>query len=68
MDSLVDWRAACPYCGESIDLLIDPTNIGVSYIEDCSVCCRPISILVFGSCDEYDVWSVDAVELRSENE
>jgi hypothetical protein len=37
---------ACPYCGESIDILIDPSVEAQHYIEDCQVCCRPISIAV----------------------
>ena len=36
----------CPYCGESITILIDPEDIGQEYIEDCQVCCRPISFSV----------------------
>ncbi|CAA0100902.1 CPXCG motif-containing cysteine-rich protein [Zhongshania aliphaticivorans] len=34
----------CPYCGESIELLIDASGGDDEYIEDCEVCCRPISI------------------------
>ncbi|MEE4250930.1 MAG: CPXCG motif-containing cysteine-rich protein [Alcanivoracaceae bacterium] len=37
----------CPYCGESIELLIDCSVEQQSYIEDCSVCCSPINISVF---------------------
>ena len=36
----------CPYCGESIDVLIDNPADEQRYIEDCQVCCRPISIAV----------------------
>ena len=36
----------CPYCGESIDLLIDASIHSQEYIEDCSVCCRPIQVSV----------------------
>ena len=32
----------CPYCGESIEVLLDPEDVGLDYIEDCQVCCRPI--------------------------
>lgn len=37
----------CPYCGESIELLIDCSVEQQSYIEDCSVCCSPINVSVF---------------------
>jgi hypothetical protein len=34
----------CPHCGEPIDTYPDPGGgEDQSYIEDCSVCCRPIS-------------------------
>ncbi|MEQ1738877.1 MAG: CPXCG motif-containing cysteine-rich protein [Methyloglobulus sp.] len=32
----------CPYCGESIDVLVDDSSGEQSYYEDCSVCCVPI--------------------------
>jgi hypothetical protein len=37
----------CPYCGESIEIWID-TGGGEAqrYVEDCSVCCRPIEISI----------------------
>ena len=34
----------CPYCGETIELLVDCSVPAQSYIEDCEVCCRPIDI------------------------
>ena len=36
----------CPYCGESIELLIDTSVAQQQYIEDCQVCCRPITLNV----------------------
>ena len=39
-------RVSCPYCGESITLVIDCSVEEQSYIEDCFVCCRPINIAV----------------------
>lgn len=33
----------CPYCGEALDVLIDHQEAGQQYIEDCQVCCRPIT-------------------------
>jgi len=33
----------CPYCGESIDIVIDCSIPDQDYIEDCQVCCRPIN-------------------------
>ena len=36
----------CPYCGEPITLTIDASAGGQTYIEDCAVCCRPITVIV----------------------
>ena len=36
----------CPYCGESIRILIDASIPEQRYIEDCQVCCRPITLTV----------------------
>ncbi len=34
----------CPYCGENIEVLIDCSVPEQSYIEDCAVCCHPITL------------------------
>lgn len=36
----------CPYCGEEITILVDPSAVPQEYIEDCQVCCHPIEIVV----------------------
>jgi hypothetical protein len=36
----------CPYCGEYVDLLIEPSSDEQRYVEDCPVCCRPMSVTV----------------------
>lgn len=37
-------EVACPYCGETITLLLDLSVESQSYIEDCSVCCQPMAV------------------------
>ena len=32
----------CPYCGEGNALVVDCTVETQEYIEDCTVCCRPM--------------------------
>ena len=46
MNELVEQSVTCPYCGESIDVLIDQSELQQNYIEDCQVCCRPINFVV----------------------
>ncbi len=36
----------CPYCGEPIELVIDWTEPAQQYIEDCFVCCRPMTVSI----------------------
>jgi len=36
----------CPYCGESIEIVVDCSVESQSYIEDCQVCCRPMNLVV----------------------
>ena len=49
----------CPYCGERIEILIDCSVPRQSYIEDCSVCCKPISL---------DVSTEDGIEVVARRE
>lgn len=44
---LHETRIGCPYCGETIEVLLDASLPEQSYIEDCQVCCRPIEFLVW---------------------
>ena len=43
MNQLTEKSISCPYCGETIEVLIDVADIDEQYIEDCQVCCKPIS-------------------------
>jgi hypothetical protein len=53
----------CPYCWEQIEVLVDCSIKRQEYVEDCSVCCRPITISVVSSHGE-----VTSIEARSEDE
>ena len=37
-------EVSCPYCGEAITLLLDLSVESQTYIEDCSVCCQPMTV------------------------
>jgi len=49
MNQLTEKSISCPYCGETIEVLLDPADVQQSYIEDC---CKPINFLVFTDVDE----------------
>ena len=39
--------ASCPYCGEEVEILLDPGGgTEQRYVEDCEVCCRPWTVTV----------------------
>ncbi|WP_226665118.1 CPXCG motif-containing cysteine-rich protein [Microbulbifer aggregans] len=63
MDKVEEFSDQCPYCGETILLLIDTSAGTQHYIEDCAVCCRPIQVLV--SVDMEGDWQV---QLKHESE
>ena len=46
MHEVAEQSVDCPYCGESIGLLIDLSVPQQNYVEDCQVCCRPIIVNV----------------------
>lgn len=37
---------ACPYCAQVVEVLVDPSVPAQEYVEDCEVCCRPITLTV----------------------
>lgn len=37
----------CPFCGECFEIALDPSQ-QASMIQDCDICCRPISLTILG--------------------
>ena len=60
---LVEREITCPYCWEEIEIGVDSSVAVQEYVEDCSVCCRPI--LLRCVCEDAEVIEVTA---RAENE
>lgn len=42
--AVIEHPFTCPYCWESITMLLDLTVEDQNYVEDCEVCCNPISV------------------------
>ncbi|MAM71773.1 MAG: hypothetical protein CMP91_11600 [Gammaproteobacteria bacterium] len=63
METLIEKNISCPYCGESITVLIDRQESGQQYIEDCQVCCKPIVFEVME-----DISGQLSVSVHDENE
>ena len=46
-EGLSETRVTCPACWEEIPLTIDLSAGSQTYSEDCSVCCRPMTVRVW---------------------
>ncbi|HET7797995.1 CPXCG motif-containing cysteine-rich protein [Nevskia sp.] len=62
--ALTEAEVTCPACWEIIELTIDLSAGSQTYSEDCSVCCRPMTVRVWVS-DDGDEHTVD---VEAENE
>ncbi|HMP91164.1 MAG TPA: CPXCG motif-containing cysteine-rich protein [Kiritimatiellia bacterium] len=63
MDRLQNANVQCPYCWEQIEITVDVSQNQQEYVEDCTVCCRPMLIRVTAESGEL----VD-VHVQMENE
>lgn len=64
-DGTVDTEAmvVCPYCGEPVDIALDPAGgTDQRYEEDCEVCCQPWEVHVAYSRDGHAAVTVTALE------
>ena len=53
-----DVSVSCPVCGEPFAIQVDTTGGSYETIEDCAVCCRPISIMI--QCRPGEILSLSA--------
>ncbi|MFT5171166.1 MAG: hypothetical protein ACI9BD_000938 [Candidatus Marinamargulisbacteria bacterium] len=60
-NELVSRDTQCPYCWETFEVLIDCSVSPQTYIEDCEVCCRPITFNV-------TIYSNGDIDLATTNE
>lgn len=49
MEPLAEASVSCPYCGELIVILLDCSIPEQEYIEDCQVCCNPMTVALLCS-------------------
>jgi len=46
MELIMQTDITCPYCGETFVREVDTSQSEQTLIEDCSVCCRPITLTI----------------------
>ena len=52
----------CPYCWEEISMLLDLSVDEQNYVEDCEVCCRPMTIFYTAENSELTDFAANAME------
>ena len=53
----------CPYCWQTVEITIDLSAGDQTYVEDCSVCCRPM-VIAF----QTDGEALGALEVTAESD
>ncbi|MCH9661652.1 MAG: CPXCG motif-containing cysteine-rich protein [Bacteroidetes bacterium] len=51
----------CPYCWESISMLLDP-SVRATYVEDCEICCNPIEVTAAFKDNELSIFKAKSIE------
>lgn len=46
MDALLEIAYTCPVCWQTIETVVAPSELPLETIEDCRVCCHPVSIRI----------------------
>ncbi|UJF18292.1 CPXCG motif-containing cysteine-rich protein [Vibrio sp. SS-MA-C1-2] len=63
MEALTEKTIYCPYCNEEQTVVVDSSDIGNEYIEDCQICCKPIVFSI-----NIDEQEQVCISVRDENE
>lgn len=58
MDCVVPIEVECPHCWEKFTVEVDTTQGNIETVEDCSVCCAPVTLVI--SCHAGQVTSVES--------
>ena len=61
---LEEAAVTCPYCGETITVLVDCSAGPQRYVEDCFVCCQPIELII----DVDNEGGLAGIDARPEND
>ncbi|MEM7405425.1 MAG: CPXCG motif-containing cysteine-rich protein [Pseudomonadota bacterium] len=58
--TVLEHAFTCPYCWETVTMLLDLSAATQSYIEDCEVCCNPIEVTFSTDGHNLDAFSADS--------
>jgi len=63
MEQLQETDISCPYCGETITIMVESSLDEQQYFEDCQVCCKPMAV-----CVRVALNGTSAVEVKAEDD
>ena len=52
----------CPYCWQTVSMILDLSIEQQRYVEDCEVCCNPIQVSYTAADFELQDFSADSIE------
>jgi hypothetical protein len=55
------YDVACPHCGERLEIVVE-ADVHGELVQDCEVCCRPMTLVVPRELEEGTTLRVEAVE------
>lgn len=50
-------QITCPYCGQSMELVVDTSVPSQCFTTDCEICCRPIEVRA--ECEPGEILGLD---------
>ena len=59
--AMLEHAFTCPYCWEPITMLLDLSVADQSYVEDCEVCCNPVTLSF--RADQGEIVAFDAQQM-----
>jgi hypothetical protein len=65
MDLVASIPVTCPWCGSPTDVAVDRSAGSQEFVEDCGVCCSPITVRV--DCDPL-TWELLSISVAREND
>ena len=63
MEQLQETDISCPYCGETITIMVESSLEEQQYFEDCQVCCKPMAV-----CVQVALNGTSVVEVKAEDD
>lgn len=61
MSRQIEFAVTCPYCGEDVEIFVEPDVTG-TFVQDCEVCCNPWTVRVSDEGEDERYVTVDRAD------